>query len=74
MNEIWNNYEIEAAAALTPEKTFMAHANGERNLFLTGMALPFSRARMQSGTMRSCAQSPPPMTFPARALAMRTEG
>ena len=36
--ERWPGYEAEAAAALTPENRFRAHANGERNVFLTGMA------------------------------------
>ena len=30
-------------------------------------------ARIASGTMRSAAQSPPPITFPARAVAMADE-
>ena len=33
------------------------------------MGLFASIARMQSGIMRSSAQSPPPITFPARTLA-----
>ena len=32
-------------------------------------SLPSLHARAQSGTMRSAAQSPPPMTFPARVVA-----
>ena len=38
----------------------------------TGTGRPAPRARMASGTMRSVAQSPPPMTFPARAVATAT--
>lgn len=34
------------------------------------MGFPASRARMQSGIMRSTAQSPPPITLPARTLAI----
>jgi hypothetical protein len=38
----------------------------------TTIGSPAVSARMQSGTMRSSAQSPPPTTLPARALATRT--
>ena len=34
-----------------------------------GMAALPAQARAQSGTMRSAAQSPPPMTLPARTVA-----
>ena len=36
------------------------------------MVLFLANALMQSGTKRSSAQSPPPMTLPARTLATRT--
>jgi hypothetical protein len=41
-------------------------ARGERGLRTT-IGLPAASARMQSGKRRSWAQSPPPITLPARA-------
>src|SRR5690242_18862559 len=41
-------------------------------LLRTPIARDADKARMQSGTMRSSAQSPPPITLPALALAIRT--
>ena len=40
----------------------------------TGIASPFAKARIASGTMRSSAQSPPPITLPARAVAIARWG
>jgi hypothetical protein len=40
----------------------------------TPIGSPRPRARIASGTIRSDAQSPPPITLPARALAMRRWG
>ena len=42
---------------------------GSPSGFLMIMGSPLDSARTQSGMIRSFAQSPPPMTFPARAVA-----